>query len=162
MGETAYLVFKIAYVTCALAREHVGRVLLLPALGRPPGLPSAVEGILDLAGTAIPVLRLDRLFDLPLVPSHAYQHLILLSGGAPPLALLVDRATDVLVARAQRVASLESEETFNGCVVGHIATDSAPIHVLSAERILDRRERRALVDFQAMQQRRIDEMRGAP
>lgn len=162
MSDNAYLVFRIAHVFCALRRECVDRILLLPALGRPPGLPPMVEGILDLAGTAIPVLRLDRLFDLPLSPLHAYQHLILLSDSTPPLALLVDQATNVLNEPAQRVTPIEHGETFNGCVVGHIASDSGPVHVLSAERILDKRERRALADFQAMQQRRLEEMQETP
>jgi purine-binding chemotaxis protein CheW len=162
MGKDTYVVFRIGNVPCALAREAVRRVLPLPALGRPPSLPSAIEGVLDLAGAAIPVLRLDRLFGLPSAPVHAYQHLILLTANQPPLALLVDQVTDVLGAPADRVAPLPQGETFNGCVVGHIATDDAPIHVLSAERLLDKRERQALAEFQAMQQRRLDEMRGAP
>jgi len=162
MGKSAYIVFRVGNVPCALAREAVRRVLPLPALGRTPGLPSAVEGVLDLAGAAVPVLRLDRLFGLPSAPAHAYQHLILLSGSQPPLALLVDQATNVLSAPAERVMPLPPGETFNGCVVGHIATDDAPIHVLSVERLLDKRERQALAEFQAMQQRRLDEVRGPP
>lgn len=160
MGKKAYVVFNVGNVPCALTREAVRRVLPLPALGRPPGLPSAVEGILNLAGMAIPVLRLGRLFGLPSGPAHAYQHLILLSADQPLLALLVDQATGVLNVPAGRMLPLPQEETFNGCVIGHIASDGAPIHVLSAERLLDKRERQTLVEFQAMQQRRLDEMRG--
>ncbi len=160
MGKSTYIVFGVGNVPCALAREAVRRVLPLPALGRPPGLPAAVEGILDLAGAAVPVLRLDRLFGLPSPPTHAYRHLILLADSQPPLALLVDQATSVLSVPAERVLPLQKSETFNGCVVGHIATDEAPVHVLSAERLLDKRERQALAEFQAMQQRRLDEMRG--
>lgn len=162
MGTNAYVIFCVGAVRCALAREHVRKVLPLPAMGRPPGLPSVVEGILDLSGEAIPVLRLDRLFGLTAEPLHAYRHLILLSGCEPPLALLVDRAIDVLNVPAERLLPLHPDQTFNGCVVGHIASGDTPIHVLSAERLLDRQERHVLTEFQATQQRRLADMRGLP
>lgn len=162
MGTSAYVIFNVGSVPCALAHEHVRKVLPLPAMGRPPGLPAVVEGILDLAGTAIPVLRLDRLFGLAAEPLHAYRHLILLSSSEPPLALLVDQAIGVLNVPSARITPLHLSETFNGCVVGQIADAGAPIHVLSVERLLDRREQRVLAEFQAHQQRRLEEMRGAP
>jgi len=162
MGTGAYVIFHVGGVSCALARECVHKVLPLPAMGRPPGLPAVVEGILDLAGKAIPVLRFDRLFGLSAQPLHAYRHLILLSSGEPPLALLVDRATDVLRVPAERIMPLHRGETFNGCVAGHIATADGLIHLLSMERLLDRREQEVLVEFQTTQQRRLEEMRGIP
>jgi purine-binding chemotaxis protein CheW len=162
MGTNTYVVFKVADTPCALAREHVRRILPIPALGRPPGLPSTVEGVLNLAGTAVPVLRLDRLFGLPPVSLHAYQHLILLCDNELPLALLVDQAMGVRNVPADRLMSLHPSETFNGCVVGHIAMDDVSIHLLSAERLLDKRERHALAEFQLVQRRRLDEMRGSP
>ena len=162
MGATVYVIFCVGSVTCALARERVRKVLPLPAIGRPPGLPPVVEGILNLAGTAIPVLRLAQLFGLAAKPLHAYRHLILLSNCEPPLALLVDQATDVLKVPAAQLMQLHLSQTFNGCVVGHIGTADAPINVISAERLLDKREQHMLAEFQAIQQKRLEEMRGRP
>ena len=71
-----YLVFHVGQCLCALPCGQVGRILLLPALDRPPNLPAAIEGVLNHAGTAIPVVRLDRLFGLPCMPQHAYQHVV--------------------------------------------------------------------------------------
>lgn len=161
MTRGTYLVFDVAGRRCALAREHVRRILPLPMLGRPPGLPAAVEGILDLAGSAIPVIRLDRLFGLTPAPLHAYQHLILLAHGPPTLALLADRATGVVTVADAAVVPLPDGETFNGCATGHLASDGGPIHLLSVERLLTRREHDALAEFQAAEQRRLEELRGA-
>jgi purine-binding chemotaxis protein CheW len=156
-----YVVFQVDRLTCALAREEVSRVLPLPALGHPPASPSLVEGILDFGGTAIPVLRLDRLFGLQPSPKSAYQHLILLQPAETPLALLVDRATGVLTVPDDQVAPCSEGETYNGCVIGQIPAQSGSIQLLSATRLLDERERQALAEFQAMQQRRSAELGAA-
>jgi purine-binding chemotaxis protein CheW len=157
MGSRAYVMFHVGGASCALPREHVHKILPLPAVARPPGLPAVVEGILDLAGTAVPVLRLAQMFGLTAVPLHAYRHLILLNC-EPPLALLVDQATGVLKVAAGAIAPLHLGETLNGCVVGQIAATDAPIQVLSLERLLDQRERHVLAEFQAVQQRRLEEL----
>jgi purine-binding chemotaxis protein CheW len=156
-----YVVFRVDGLTCAFAREEVSRVLPLPALGHPPASPSLVEGILDLGGAAIPVLRLDRLFGFEPSPRSAYQHLILLQSAETPLALLVDRATGILSAADDRLAPVSEGETYNGCVSGQISTEAGSIQVLSVGRLLDERERRTLAEFQAMQQRRLAELEAA-
>lgn len=161
MTRGTYLVFEVAGRTCALPRKHVGRILPLPMLGRPPGLPAVVEGILDLAGAAVPVLRLDRLFGFPSPPTRAYQHLILLARAPPQLALLADRATGVVSVTDGAVALLPDGETFNGCAVGHLVSERGPIHVLSIEYLFTQRERDTLAEFQAVEQRRLQDLRGA-
>src|SRR4051812_6590060 len=59
------VVFHLAGQAYALELGAVQEIVLMAALSRPPGLPSMLEGFLNLAGTAIPVVRLDRLFRLP-------------------------------------------------------------------------------------------------
>lgn len=159
MDLAVWVVFTVGEETLALRQEDVRRVLPLPALGRPPGLPQIVEGILDLAGVAIPVVRLDRLFGFPPAPLHPYQHLLLLSSVNPPLALLVDRVTEVLRDLGPRITHLGPGETFNDCAVGQFAHGSGSVHLLLAERLLNEHERQALADFQRMEKRRLDEMR---
>lgn len=159
MDVAVWVVFAVGRETLALPREDVRRVLPLPALGRPPGLPQAIEGVLDLAGVAIPVLRLDRLFSLPAPPLHPYQHLLLLNSTDPPLALLVDCVAEVLRVAAVRVTAIGPGETFNDCVVGQFAHNGKSVHLLSAEGLLTEHERQALTDFQKMEDRRRNEMR---
>ena len=157
MTTATYVRFEVAGVACALAREQVRRVLPLPALDRPPGRPSVIEGVLDLAGAAIPVLRLDRLLGLPESPLDPYRHLILLQQSRPRLALLVDRVTEVSRLPEERWAALDDGETFNGCVIAATTIEGLPINLLDAGRLLVERVRQSLVEFGAIQQRRLED-----
>jgi purine-binding chemotaxis protein CheW len=159
MDVAVWVIFTVGNEVLAVAREAIQRILPLPALGRPPGLPLLVEGVLNYAGVAIPVLRLDRLFGLPTSSLHPYQHLLLLSAAHPPLALLVDRVTEVVRTRPDQVTEIQAGETFNGCVVGQFSHGKKLIHVLSAEKLLLEQERQVLTDFQSIYERRCDEMR---
>jgi len=159
MGSGTFVVFAVADLTCALAREEVRRILPLPALDRPPGAPSLLEGILDLAGVAVAVLRLDRLFGLPDSPPDPYQHLVLLTEAEPPLALLVDRVVDVVRLPQAGWIELDEAETFNGCVTGRLTLGERSVSLVDVRRLLILRERQLLAEFQAMQQRRLEELR---
>lgn len=150
------IVFKVSTLWCSLDQRFVRRVLPLPAFDRPPGLPPLIDGTFDLAGTTVPVLRLDRLFDLTPSPASIYNHLILCRDEGAPLALLVDLVSHVLRLPESRISTLAEGESLNGCVIGRFQIGFAPVHVLDGERLLDQRERRMLADFQAAQQRRHD------
>jgi purine-binding chemotaxis protein CheW len=152
------IVFKVSTLWCSLDQHFVRRILPLPALDQPPGLPAAIQGTFDLAGTTVPVLRLDRLFGLTPSPSSIYNHLILCGGEGPPLALLVDLVSHVLSVPESRISTLAEGETLNGCVVGRFQIGLATVHMLDGERLLDQRERQMLADFQAEQQQRHDSL----
>jgi chemotaxis signal transduction protein len=51
------VVFHLSGQLAAIRLENVDRIAPMAQLARPPGLPSPLEGILNLAGTAMPVLR---------------------------------------------------------------------------------------------------------
>lgn len=153
-----YIVFRVATIWCGLERDFVRRILPLPKLDQPPGLPEAIAGTFDLAGTVVPVLRLDRLFDLTPSPPGLYQHLVLCRRDQPPLALLVDVVAHVVAVPADRVTPLADGETLNGCVTGRFEIGETAVHMLDGDRLLDAHERRMLADFQASQQRRHERL----
>jgi len=130
----------------------------VPRLDLPPGLPAALAGTFDLAGTVVPVLRLDRLFDLAPSPPSLYQHLVLCRRERPPLALLVDVVSQVVTVPASHLKPLADGATLNGCVVGRFEIGAMVVHMLDGDRLLDAHERRALADFQATQQRRHERL----
>ncbi len=76
------LLFHFAGQTAAFPLDAVSRVTPMAQLARPPGLPSPLEGILNLAGTPVPVVRLDRLFQLESRSPGLYSMLIVLKGAA--------------------------------------------------------------------------------
>ena len=60
-----FLIFHSSGLDCAFPLETVREIVPMARLSCPPGLPTGLVGFLDLRGTAIPIVRLDRLFDLP-------------------------------------------------------------------------------------------------
>jgi len=64
-GPLSLLVFHLSGQAYGLPLAEVAEVVPMALLSRAPGLPPLLAGFLNLAGTAVPVLRTDRLFGLP-------------------------------------------------------------------------------------------------
>lgn len=157
------LLFDVGGLICALRRDPVRELLPVPRLWRPPALPRPVAGFFNLAGAAVPVIRLDALLGLE-APSDApetglYRHLILLDGlrAAGPAALLVDRVQDVADIRGPQVSPVRPENSLNGCVEAEIDHDGRLVHLLSLERLLFAEEKLALEELGAHAQSRLGE-----
>jgi purine-binding chemotaxis protein CheW len=127
-------------------------------LASPPGLPALLEGILNLAGQAVPVLRLDRLLELPAQRPGLFSMLILLKGISDGrIAILVDRVSEIITVSEGAFVPVANQDSFNGCAEAAVSVRGEIVHVLSPTRILLERERSALSDFQAMAQRRLQD-----
>lgn len=156
--QRALLVFHLAGQFAALRFESVERIAPMAHLARPPTLPSPLEGILLLGGRPVPVLRLDRLLKLPEQSLSLYSMLIVLKGISDgPIALLVDRVSEVLAVPASALIPAGEANSFNACVEAVVAVRGQTIHLLSPTRILLEKERAALSEFQAMAQQRLQD-----
>jgi purine-binding chemotaxis protein CheW len=118
--QHALLVFHLGGALAALPLENVERILPMAELAHPPGLPSMLEGFLNLAGIVVPVLRLDRLLQLPVQPPGLYSMLILLKG-------LVDSLAPTLTTVAP-MGYLQVHQ------LKVLAKDDLPTHLLSCGR----------------------------
>src|SRR5687768_5370192 len=87
----ALMVFHLAGQAYGIRLSEVQEIVPLGLLSQPPGLPSMLAGFLNLGGTAIPVVRLDRLFDLPELTPGLYTPLIVLRNPDYRVALIVER-----------------------------------------------------------------------
>lgn len=156
-------VFDVGGRRCALPTAAVQEVLLLPELARPPGLPPVLEGVMNLGGVAVPVLRLDRLMDLPEQSLDLYSPIILLRGLAAPVALLGERMREVRSLEPGALAPVGGDEvgdeTFRACILGLVGEGEEAIHLLDPARILLAEEQARLVAFQAEAQRRLADWR---
>ncbi|MEO5336288.1 MAG: chemotaxis protein CheW [Magnetospirillum sp. WYHS-4] len=149
-------VFAVGGCRCALPAEAVEEVLLLPELACPPGMPSVFEGVMNLEGLAVPVLRLDRLFGLPEGTPGLYSPLILLRGLVPRTALLVDEVREVRrLEGARAVASVVPGAVLADCTVALIGEGEHAIHLLDPQRLLLEGEQARLTAFQAREQERL-------
>ena len=127
-------------------------------LAQPPGLPAPMEGILNMEGRAIPVLRLDKLLALPAGRPGLYSMLVVVKGVAQNLsAILVDRVTEILSVPSPERLPVPPDESFNACAEAVISNGGRTIYILSVRRILLEKERESLEEFQAMAQRRLEQ-----
>jgi purine-binding chemotaxis protein CheW len=152
------LVFSVGGLVAALPLENVERIAPMARLARPPGLPAPLEGILDLGGTAVPVLRLDRLLGLPIHEAGLYSMLIILKGLAHGgVALLVERTSEIRSVSFGDVLPLDQEDSFNECAEASFIWRGQSVPILSPQRILLERETQVLSEFQRIAQQRIKE-----
>ncbi len=139
-----------------LPLENVAKIMPMADLAQPPGLPAPLEGILNLAGAAVPVLRLDRLFQLPERRPGLYSMLVLLNRtGSSQIALLVDRVSEILTVHKHELLPVAEEDSFNACVVGTVPMRGSVVHVLSPPRILLERESQSLAAFRTTEELRL-------
>ncbi len=154
----ALVVLRLSNRFAALYREDVERITPMAELACPPGLPPALEGILNLGGAAIPVMRLDRLFGLPPQRVGLYSMLVILrTPGEARIAVLVDRVSEVVIAPDNEILPTSQEDSFNGCAEAVVVIRDEIVHILSLNRMLLAKEREALSQFQAMAERRLQD-----
>ncbi|CAA7624915.1 chemotaxis protein CheW [Magnetospirillum sp. SS-4] len=149
--------FRLCGQTFGLAVGDVREVVPVAWLDRPPRMPGIVQGVLNLAGTAIPVLRLDRLLGLEDGRYGIDASILVMrdSGDARPLGLLVEHVDGVRAAEAFSPLGMPEAQSFNGCVVDQLAADGGMAYLLSWRNVLLAEERARLADFQACAQERL-------
>jgi purine-binding chemotaxis protein CheW len=150
-----FLIFHSSGLDCAFPLEAVREIVPMATLSAPPGLPSGLAGFLDLRGTAIPIVRLDRLFDLPEQQPGLHTPMIILRGVTGPIGILVDSVRGIAPASASRLLDIPEDSTFRGCATAVLQLDGDRIHVLSPAALLEEGEQRSLADYRAMSQARL-------
>jgi purine-binding chemotaxis protein CheW len=154
-GTQNLLVFHLGGLDCAFPLEAVREIVPMALLSSPPGLPSGLAGFLDLRGTAIPILRLDRLFDLPEQQPGLYTPFIILRGADTPIGVLVGAVQQIVRASGASFLPLPEEHLFHGCATATVEVNGNVVHLLAPECILLENERRLLREFQGMAQGRL-------
>jgi purine-binding chemotaxis protein CheW len=151
------VVFQLAGNHTALPLESVDRIEPMATLARPPGLPAPLEGVLNVAGTAVPVLRLDRLLQLPeRQQAGLYSMLVLLKEiGGGKAAILADRVNEIVSVPGNALLPVGEEDCFHGCAQAVVQLGERRVHLLSPARILLEKERAALAEFREIEQQRL-------
>jgi purine-binding chemotaxis protein CheW len=155
------LVFHSSGLDCAFPLEAVREIVPMARLASPPGLPSGLLGFLDLRGTAIPIVRLDRLFDLPEQKPGLHTPMIILRGVLGPIGILADSVRGIVPASSAALLDIPEDGTFRGCGTAALQLDGELIHLLSPAALLDANEDRLLADYGAMSGARLLQLPGA-
>jgi purine-binding chemotaxis protein CheW len=155
-GSRQLLVFHLGSQAYALSLGDVQEVLPLPLLAQPPLMPALLAGFLNLGGSAVPVIRLDHLFERgQRVVAGRYTPLVLLRPHAGGIALLVERVSEIIRVGAAEVLPLPDNQAFNDCVSGIISRDERLILVVDSERLLLEKEEQYLAEWQDREQARL-------
>jgi purine-binding chemotaxis protein CheW len=149
------LIFHSSGFGCAFPLEAVREIVPMARLSSPPGLPSGLAGFLDLRGTAIPIVRLDRLFDLPDQEPGLHTPMIVLRGVLAPIGILVNSVRGIVQVPSAGLLEIPADGTFHGCATGAMELDGDLIHVLSPAMLLQANEDRLLADYTAISQARL-------
>lgn len=149
------LIFRCSGEDCAFPLEAVREIVPMATLSAPLGLPSGLAGFLDLRGTAIPIVRLDRLFGLAEQLPGLHTPMIVLRGVRGPIGILVGSVRGIVQAPSARLLDLPLDGIFQGCATAVLQIDGEPIHLLSPATLLEANEDRLLAEYSAMSQARL-------
>jgi purine-binding chemotaxis protein CheW len=149
------LLFRCNGFDCAFPLEAVQEIAPMAWLASPPGLPSGLSGFLDLRGTAVPILRLDRLFDLPEQKPGLHTPLVLLRGVLGPIGILVETVRGVSVVSASQILDLPAGDTLQDFAMATIVLEEGLIHLLSPAMLVSAKEANLLSSHSSMQETRM-------
>jgi len=127
----------------------------MASLSSPPGSPSLLAGFLDLRGDAIPVLHLDRLFNLSEQLPGLHTPLVILHGAPTGIGILVEAVRQIIPITQAAFRPLPQNNVFHDCATAAFKLNGDVVYLLSAGRILLEKERRVLAEFQAVAQERL-------
>lgn len=147
--------FEVGSYTLGLRLQSVREIVPMASLSRPPSMPSILEGMLNLRGTSLPVLRIATVLGLPEPCLELYTPLVIVRINRVSFALLVKRAVGIVSVCVDAVVPLADVDSFNGCVDGVLTHAGTPVHLLSLDRVLLRKEQEILAEFQALEIRRL-------
>ena len=154
------LVFSCSGMECAFSLEAVREIVPMARLSSPPGLPAALAGFLDLRGTAIPIIHLDRLFQLPEQLRGLHTPMIILRGVDGPIGVLVESVRGIVPVTSARLLLIPDDGTFQGCATATLDLDGGLVHLLSPAALLAANENRLVAGYTATSQERLQLLEG--
>ena len=155
-------VFHMGGESLAVETAAVQEIVLMARLSKPNGLPALIAGFLNLAQTCVPILRLDRMLQLPEPKFELYTQILILRDPAKmPMGWIVDRVAQIVPVRRDEVLPVPENHCFQNCATGVLVRKDVSISILAPERILLERERRCIQEFQAREEERLRELEPA-
>jgi purine-binding chemotaxis protein CheW len=147
------IAFRLGEQTYALPIEPVVRIIEMVTITPIPQVNRAVEGVINVQGTAVPVINLRRQFGLPQVPFGLRTPIIVVQVGEHRFGLVVDEVIDVLSLAAEqvvRVVDIMPDGVGEASILeglAHIQNDT--VLVLDIEHLLVPGQAQALMEVAA-------------
>ena len=155
------VVFLLSEQVFGLPVEGVQEVVPLPLLSRPANAPKVLAGFFNLAGTAVAVIRMDRLLATGDRAPALYSPLLVTRSWGFPAALLVDEVLGMAAVPEHAILPVDRCCSLNGCTEGMAPWGERRIVVLSPPRIVFEAERQMLAGLAAHESERLAAMQEA-
>lgn len=121
-----------------------------------PGQPSLLAGFLNLRGTAVPVIRLSRLFHLEDGAPQLYTPLLILDCDGLPVALEAEGVDEVAEVEEGEMRELGERHSLNECAEAVFTLNGRDVLMLSCDLLLLAKEQECLRELQVATQQRLD------
>jgi purine-binding chemotaxis protein CheW len=155
--------FRLIGKPFGIAVESVREVVPLALLDRPAQCPSFVEGVLNLGGRAVVVLRLDRLLGQEDGSYGLDASILVMRGeGEGALGLLVQHVDGVARVEDCSPMAFSHSHSFNGCVSDRLERGGVAFDLLSWPKLLLAEERLRLAEFNSQAQARLARLSAGP
>lgn len=155
------LVFRLSGQAYGIPLRRVKEILPMPLLAQAPGQPGILAGFLNLRGSAVPVVKLARLFGLAELPIGRYTPLIVLRLGASALAMIVDSVDGVVRFGEEMIVPISDNVCVNNCAQALVNLGERSFVLLADDRLLRQQELCCIEELTAIEQARLHELEGA-
>lgn len=113
-----FVIFHVADESFAVPLSEVQEIIRMPDVVHVPLSPPALEGLANLRGSVLPVIRLRQAFGMEAVEHDDATRVVVLDQGRP-VGLVVDRVANVVTVEA---SSIEDSSTIQGTVDTELLT----------------------------------------
>ncbi|MGE5477443.1 MAG: chemotaxis protein CheW [Bacteroidales bacterium] len=155
------VVFRLGGQLFGIPVAEVREVVPYAWLELPPRMPTFVQGVLNLGGEAVAVLRLDMLLGMPPATIGLDASILVMKNAATSLGLLVEHVEGVRASADFQYTAIEDRQSFQGCLAGQLQGPDVTVHVLSWRKVLLEEETRRLEQFQQGAQQRLAQLSDA-
>jgi len=133
------IVFQVKEYRCALRVEDVEELLPMAKLWKTPGMPAAMEGMLNLGGRILPVFRMDRIFKTQEVQLELYTPILLVKSDKGSVGFIIEKAVGVHTVEGKDVAAMKTSVS-DDAIEAEITIKDQKVALLSIAKLLDREE----------------------
>ncbi len=102
-GQISLITFRLGKQAYAMPIEPIRQIVEMVAVTPLPHINDSIMGVINVRGSAVPVVNLRQHFNMPSAPENLDPHIVLVQIGAWMTGLVVDRVEDVLSLSSDQV-----------------------------------------------------------
>lgn len=119
MADEVHIVLvQVGQHRCGLLADDVTEVVHAIRIVALPGAPAAVEGVINLRGTVVPVFDLRQRFGLERRPLKPQDRLVIMESGGRSIALRADHALDLVTVASEDLEQAPTVDSGRGDATG--------------------------------------------